>query len=131
MELVAGESYLIVGAAKEGNGHDYIRVRSVRLKNCTSLFIHDSTMLYVHMYVNHVLLQALALLPNSTYTKNESGWVIQDEPGWPSGYFMRPLPGFMLQTVEETPQVCIRTSFCICTIYYILYVLRMYVLYIT
>ena len=37
--------------------------------------------------------------------KNESGWVIQDEPGWPNGYFMRPLPGFMLQTVEETPQV--------------------------
>ena len=31
-ELVAGESYLIVGAAKEGNGHDYIRVRSVQLK---------------------------------------------------------------------------------------------------
>ena len=80
------------------------------------------------MYVNHVLLQALALLPNSTYTKNESGWVIQDEPGWPSGYFMRPLPGFMLQTVEETPQVCIRTSFCICTIYYVLYVLRIYYL---
>ena len=61
----------------------------------------------------------MALLPNSTYTKNESGWVIQDEPGWPSGYFMRPLPGFMLQTVEETPQVCIRTGFCLCTIYYV------------
>ena len=44
MELVAGESYLIVGAAKEGNGHDYIRVRSVQLKNCSSLFIHDSTL---------------------------------------------------------------------------------------
>ena len=51
MELVAGESYLIVGAAKEGNGHDYIRVRSVQSKNCSSLFIHDSTMLSVHTYV--------------------------------------------------------------------------------
>ena len=78
MELVAGESYLIVGAAKEGGGHDYIRVRSVQLKNCTSLFIHDSTMLYVHMFVNHVLLQALALLPNSTYTKN-AHLPLQDE----------------------------------------------------
>ena len=26
MELVAGESYLILGAAKEGIGHDIIRV---------------------------------------------------------------------------------------------------------
>ena len=29
MELVAGKSYLIVGAAKEGSGHDYIRVRNM------------------------------------------------------------------------------------------------------
>ena len=56
--------------------------------------------------MSHVLLlQVSALLPNSTLMKNESGWVIQDEPDWPNGYFMRPLPGFMLQTVEETPQV--------------------------
>ena len=58
--------------------------------------------------VSHVLLlQVSALLPNSTYMNNESGYVIQDEPLWSkyTGYFMRPLPGFMLQTVEETPQV--------------------------
>ena len=47
MELVAGESYLIVGAAKEGNGHDYIRVRSMQSKNSSSLFIHDSTIWYI------------------------------------------------------------------------------------
>lgn len=36
MELVAGESYLIVGAAKEGSGHDYIRVRSLQLRGLLS-----------------------------------------------------------------------------------------------
>ena len=33
MELVAGESYLILGAAKEGNGHDYIRVSSMQYRD--------------------------------------------------------------------------------------------------
>ena len=104
MELVAGESYLIVGAAKEGQGHDYIRVRSLQLRGLLSCqLLNDSTICVGHMFP--CMLQALALLPNSTYMKNESGWVIQDEPGWPNGYFMRPLPGFMLQTVEEAPQV--------------------------
>ena len=101
MELVAGESYLILGAAKHAGTTDYIRVSN--LYTCVDLFI----LTYLHdVIMSHVLLlQVSALLPNSTYMKNESGWVIQDEPGWPNGYFMRPLPGFMLQTVEETPQV--------------------------
>ena len=101
MELVAGESYLILGAAKHAGTTDYIRVSN--LYTCVDLFI----LTYLHDVSHVLLLQVLALLPNSTYMNNESGYVIQDEPLWSndSGYFMRPLPGFMLQTVEETPQV--------------------------
>ena len=44
MELVEGESYLILGAAKEGQGHDYIRVSILSV--CIDLFMPLYGLLY-------------------------------------------------------------------------------------